>query len=64
MTEAYALSHLGIVLGVHGELDDAQRVLEESVRRARELGNLRSVASWTKGFRRDHLPARRLPAGS
>ena len=38
------------MLGAQGELDDAQRVLEESVRRARELGNLRSVGSWTKGL--------------
>ena len=48
--EAYALSTLGVVLGAQGELDDAQRVLEESVRRARELGNVRSIGSWTKGL--------------
>ena len=63
-SEAYALANLGVVLGVQGEFDDAQRVLEESIRRARELGNLRSVGSWTKGSGRDHLPARQLPAGS
>ena len=36
--------------GVQGEFDDAPRVLEESVRRARELGNLRSVGRWTKAL--------------
>jgi tetratricopeptide (TPR) repeat protein len=50
MKEAYALSTLGVVLGVQGELDESQRVLEESVRRARELGNVRSVGSWTKAL--------------
>jgi ATP/maltotriose-dependent transcriptional regulator MalT len=50
MIEAYAQANIGVVLGVHGELDDAQRALEESIRRARELGNLRSVGSWTKAL--------------
>ena len=48
--EMYALAHLGAVLMVQRELDGAQRALEESVRRARELGNLRSVGHWTKAL--------------
>ena len=35
---------------IQGELDESQRVLEESIRRARELGNLRSVGAWTKAL--------------
>ena len=64
MGEAYALAHLGVVLGVQGELDDAQRAARgeraESAR-ARKPPQRRVL---DEGSRRDHLPARQLPAGS
>ena len=49
MSEAYALLQRRHRARRRGELDDAQRLIEESVSTARELGNLRSVATWTKG---------------
>ena len=47
-----------------GELDEAERLIEESVRGARQLGNVRSVASWGRALggialaRHDYAQAR------
>ncbi len=46
-TEVYATMPAGIVFAHRGEFDEAERLLEESVRGARQLGNVRSVANWT-----------------
>ena len=44
----HALWHVGISLARVGELDDAERAVEEAVSFARSHGNLRSVGSWQK----------------
>ena len=55
-----------MVLAWRGELDEAERLIEESVRGARQLGNIRSVANWLRALggialaRRDHARARPL----
>ena len=46
--EGHALWHVGVALAAVGELDDAERTLEEAVGFARTHGNLRSVGSWQK----------------
>ena len=52
------------MLAWRGELDEAERLIEESVRAARQLGNVRSVANWTRALggialaRRDYAQAR------
>ena len=46
--EGHALWHVGVALAAVGELDDAERTLEEAVGFARSHGNLRSVGSWQK----------------
>ena len=64
--ESAALWHVGVCLAVHGELDDAERTIEEAVDLARKLGNARSVGSALKSLgglalmRGDHERARRL----
>jgi predicted ATPase/DNA-binding SARP family transcriptional activator len=64
--EGHALWHVGSALAAVGELDEAERTVEEAVDLARGLGNLRSVASWQKTLggiavmRGDHARARRL----
>ena len=46
--EGHALWHVGVALAAAGELDDAERALEEAVSFAASHGNLRSVGSWQK----------------
>jgi tetratricopeptide (TPR) repeat protein len=46
--EGHALWHVGISLARVGDLDDAERTVEEAVSFARSHGNLRSVGSWQK----------------
>ena len=46
--EGHALWHVGVALAAVGELDAAERTLEEAVSFARSHGNLRSVGSWQK----------------
>ena len=46
--EGHALWHVGIALARVGELDDAERAVEEAVSFARARGNLRSVGAWQK----------------
>ena len=46
--EGHALWHVGVALAAVGELDDAERTLEEAVSFARSHGDLRSVGSWQK----------------
>ena len=46
--EGHSLWHVGIALARVGELDDAERAVEEAVDFARSHGNLRSVGSWQK----------------
>ena len=64
--EGHALWHVGVALAAVGELDDAERVLEEAVSFAASHGNLRSVGSWQKTLaglaiiRGDQARARRL----
>ncbi len=48
MTESYARFNAGVVLAWRGELDEAECLVTESVRDARQLGNIRSVASWLR----------------
>ena len=64
LAESYAVYCAGVVHAWRGELDDAERLIEESVRAARQLGNVRSVASWGRALggialaRRDYEQAR------
>ena len=64
--EGHALWHVGVALAAVGELDDAERRIEEAVSFARSHGNLRSVGAWQRtlaGFaivRGDHARASRL----
>ena len=66
----HALWHVGVALAAVGELDEAERTLEEAVGFARSHGNLRSVGSWQKTLgglaiiRGDQDRARRLFEGS
>ena len=62
MTESYAHYCAGVVYAWRGELDEAERLLEVSVRGARRLGNLRSVASWTRALGGDCARSPRLRA--
>ena len=54
------------MLAWRGELDEAERLIEESVRAARQLGNVRSVGNWLRALgvdragRRDYARARLL----
>ncbi len=64
--EGHALWHVGVALARVGELDDAERAVDEAVSFARAHGNLRSVGSWQKTLaglaimRGDRARARRL----
>ena len=64
MIESYAHYNAGVVRAWHGELDEAERLIEESVRGAGQLGNIRSVANWGRSLggialaRRDYASAR------
>ena len=48
-------------LRAQGSSTRPQRALEESVRTAHRLGNIRSVAALDQGTRRNRVPPRRLP---
>ena len=64
--ESAALWQVGACLAVRGELDDAERTLEEAVSLERKLGNVRSLGLWLKTLagvaimRDDRAQARRL----
>ena len=64
--ESAALWQVGVCLAVRGELDEAERTLEEAVDLARKVGNARSVGAWLKSLagvalmRGDHARAWRL----
>ena len=64
--ESAALWQVGVCLAVRGELDEAERTLEEAVDLARKLGDARSVGAWQKSLaglalmRGDHARAWRL----
>jgi tetratricopeptide (TPR) repeat protein len=46
LREAHSLWHVGVALAALGELDDAERTLEEAIGQARALGNVRNVGTW------------------
>ena len=46
--ESAALWQVGACLAVRGELDGAERTLEEAIRLERKLGNARSLGIWLK----------------
>ena len=48
--ESAALWQVGVCLAARGELDDAERTLEEAVDLARKLGNARSVGKSQKSL--------------
>jgi tetratricopeptide (TPR) repeat protein len=50
VVEANAHFTAGLALGWSGELDAAERELEESVRGARRLGNIRSAGNWLRAL--------------
>ena len=64
MTESHARYDFAVVLAWRGELDEAESLVEESVRGARQLGDVRSVANWLRSLggivvaRGDHARAR------
>jgi predicted ATPase/DNA-binding SARP family transcriptional activator/Flp pilus assembly protein TadD len=66
MAESYALAHLGWALASRGQLDDAERAVDEALRLASKVGNVRSVAQWRIAvsgvavLRGDHARARLL----
>ena len=66
MTETHARYNVGVVLAWRGELDEAESLIEESVRGARQLGDVRNVANWLRALggiavaRGDHARARPL----
>jgi tetratricopeptide (TPR) repeat protein len=66
VAEANSLAELGVLLAANGELDDAQRLLEESVLMSATLGNIRSVGNWSRALggiarlKQDSAAARRL----
>ena len=57
--ESAALWQLGVCLAAHGELDDAERTIEEAVDLARKLGDARSVGDVAEVTRRHRADARR-----
>jgi predicted ATPase/DNA-binding SARP family transcriptional activator len=62
--QANAYFAVGLALGWSGDLDAAARALEESVRGARSVGNMRNAGNWLRSLasvwlaRRDHERAR------
>lgn len=48
--ESASLWQVGVILAVRGELEDAERTIEDSVERARKLGNARSVGGSMKAL--------------
>jgi tetratricopeptide (TPR) repeat protein len=64
--EAMLLANAGVTLAALGELDQAERMLEESVQGARQVGNIRGIGNWLRCLggialaRRDYDRARPL----
>jgi tetratricopeptide (TPR) repeat protein len=64
--ESASLWQVGVCLAVEGDLDEAERTIEEAIGLARKLENARSVGGSTKSLagialmRRDHESAARL----
>ena len=46
LLEGHSLWHVGVALAAVGELDEAERTLEQAVDHARTRGDLRNVGSW------------------
>ena len=61
--ESAALWQVGVCLAARGELDEAERTLEEAVDLARRLGDARSVGNVAEVTRRHCADARRSRTG-